>query len=256
MSNWDTIVYEVARGARVEGVGTGSTPPGNITTDVHRAIIDAMEYCKSIPTHFNIKTLTILVKSGVYSYELPSDFISIYSNVFYSQDITNDNSTGRFIMREMGFDKVEEMRLASDEYNTWDNSGRPLWYGIDISDSTFPNGDRKVNFVVSPIPNSDGACIQFRYISSLGIPKYIYGTGVIDSNGDAIAGTFTNGWLQHGKSLIREMALFYLWSGTMGGTEEANTAAGLHKANADLERSRIYSDTNRAVSPSQVRRYI
>lgn len=245
--DWLTLKTEIIRELHQDATSV----PSSVSADVQRAICDSIRYNRRYGLIFNVRKGKIYTVADEYKYSLPTGFMAMVGEVFFTPAAGDVDTSGRIPMREMGLDLVEEIRYPRADYDNSEITGTPQWYGIDQNENAL---------VVSPKPSVTGNIIEFRYIADLGTPAYRY-TGsawsfYVQDTMEAIDDNFTNAWFTEGAELIKSRALATLWSGIYGGTQEAaaKTQAYLQRWAEELVRMR--AESAKRASKRNVRRHI
>jgi len=223
---------------------------------VDAAIAEAIKFCRNEEYWFNSAKHEFQTIADTYQYELPADFLSIRGDVF----VAPDGSAGtRYAIRHMSLDELESYLFTLSEWDGYQTTGRAKVYAID-------NASRKIH--LGPTPSNSGDTIYFRYTRDLGTPTYTATTAsssppslatvvtLLDPDGSALSSTYTNEWFKEGFDLIRNRAMYYLWTRYHGGTEEANARAQNYLMQFLEERNRIRGESTDKTSPRLVKRYI
>lgn len=223
---------------------------------VDAAIAEAIKYCRNEEYWFNAAKHTFLTVADQYQYELPSDYLSIRGEVFVRP---NGSDGTRYIARHISLDELESYLFSLSEWDGYQSTGRTKVYAID-------NASRKIH--LGPTPSNSGDEVYFRYTKDLGTPTYTATTTsssppslatvvtLTDPDGSTLSTGFTNEWFKEGFDLVRNRAMYYLWTRYHGGTEESQVKAQNYLMQFLEERMRIRGESADKTSPRLVRRYI
>lgn len=215
------------------------------------AIASAFQKVRSEALWFNGSEFTFSTQSGVSRYPLPPGFLGLRGKVYCTPNSSDES--GRYPLQSYSVDEYEEYRYASTEWGGWENSGRPRGFAID-------NNGKKM--MLSPEPDSGGDKIFFRYTIDLGTPLYTatYSSTptvtLLSPDGGTLEGTFTSPWLIHGFNLLKDWALFELWTTYHGGTEQAREYSQAAAARYVEELNRLRGENTQIASVSKIRRYL
>lgn len=226
-----------------------TTVPQTVIDDVNNAIIDSMKQNKNDRYWFNHKRGTISTEADKYSYALPPDFLGFLGPVYYTPAGSVQES--RFALMDATVDEIEENRYAGNDFNTYVQSGRPFKYAVDTVGPSL---------LLAPTPSQDSDTIDFRYLADGIIPVAQYNGSAwkyYEPNSTTEIGTsFTNVWLQNAFDLILHRALYLLFTGPYGGTEESAARVQSELMLWAECKLRLQGETTGISSKRTVRKYI
>lgn len=122
--------------------------------------------------------------------------------------------------------------------------------------------------LVAPVPSTGGDTIEFKYTKDLGTPTYTITTGassppslvtsvtLLGPSGETLPSTFTNEWFKEGFKLVKERALYELFSRFYGGSEEAQSSAQAALIRFLEEEKRLIGETAQMGAALEVRKWI
>lgn len=223
---------------------------------VDAAIAESIKFCRNEEYWFNGGKHSFLTQADTYKYDLPSEYLSIRGEVFVRP---NGSDGTRYVARHISLDDLESYLFSLSEWDGYQSTGRTKVFAVD-------NIERKI--YLGPTPSSDGDEIYFRYTRDLGTPVYTATTTssappslatvvtLLGPDGQALPSSFSNEWFKEGFDLIRNRALYYLWSRFHGGTEESQMKAQNYLMQFLEEKMRLIGESTSKTSPTLVRRYI
>ena len=191
------------------------------------AIADAIQQNRDEEFAFNGARTTLQTAAGVKEYPLPQDFISLRGKV-YVTPAGNTDSSGRYPLKHVTLDELEETLYFGSDYGIYQESGFPRRFAIDKAGMLM---------LIAPVPTSGGDVLFFRYTKDVGVPRYTATTSttsppslqtvftLLGPDGQTLPSSFANAWFDQGFELIRSRALYILWTQYHSGTEEAQQAS-------------------------------
>lgn len=181
-----------------------------IEDDVDRAIIDSLRFNRRYRFWFNIGTAEHDTVADQYSYALPTDYLSIVGDVYY----TASGGSVRTPMMELTVDELEASRGVYEGGTSI--ASTPRAYACDGT-----------SLLVSPAPSVDDETIDYRYHKDLGVPTYAYdGSAWVfrEPDGDPLQDDYTNDFLVHASELVRTRAAYYLHTDNFPRPERAQAS--------------------------------
>lgn len=238
------MLYQILREMHLDA----STVPTEVSDDVKIAIIEALKFNRHDRYGFNEATYNIGINSNQNSYLLPPDFLGLVGDVYYTPE---NSSSWRFPLRKNSLDAVEFYKFVGNDYNNWPNSGIPFQYAIDISNNSI---------LLNPIPTSDNAVIDFRYVKDIGTPIYTNnGSGTwtfyLPDGITILPGTFSNKWFTEAPELIKSRAMYYLHSRTYDGSEATQAKTQAYLMQWTEEKLRLSTLTGNKQSITEPRKW-
>lgn len=197
------------------------------------AIVDAWRHVRGEELWFNGAHFTFELQDDVVDYPLPDDFLKLRGSVFLRDEVGGDS---RIELAPMTLDELERYRydfVDTDGYWHAELQGTTMAYALDRV------GKR---ILVAP-KTSGGDVVEFRYTRDFGTPAYTATTTssappsmtatytMTGPDGQTIPSTFTSPFLEHAYKLLKERAIYELFSNYEGGNEQTSA-----KANAALMR--------------------
>lgn len=245
-----------------------STVSTTVSNDVTIAIIEAINQNRRYPFHFNTGRYFAETVPNQYFVELPKKFLGVIGSVYYTpvygntpsdiasgsrSAITSISSGARYPMMSASVDMIEEYRLKGTDYGSESSTGRSNMYAIDTS-------GMPARIILNPVPTEIDQ-IDFRMIYDLGTPDMIYASNTWNfyepGTETAISeDTFSTDWFRLAPDLIKYRALYVLWSGVYGGTEEAGNMAMIALGKWKEAYTRLVGETNRMTSSNRIRPWI
>lgn len=221
------------------------------------AIADAIRFVRNEKFWFNGDSHSFLTIADVHVYDLPKDFLSFRGRAYVTPE--NSDTTGRYPVNTVSADEIETYRFSGEDYGVHENRGIARQIAADLL------GKR---LLIGPMPSNGGDLIEFKYTKDLGTPVYTVTTSssappsivsvvtLLNPDGGTLSSTFSNEWFGEGFKLIKERALYELWSRFYGGTEEAAVSAQGALSRFLEEKSRLQGETASIAAPNQVRKYL
>ena len=242
----NTVIQKVTRQLHQDGITTSPTVDG-----IKIAIIDAMRFMRSQPFFFNTRRYTVNTTANDYSVPLPEDFMSLDGNVYF---LRSGSPSARTILRPETVDFVETYKDSLMDYpRTLRYTGYPIAYAISEEQDY-----RRM--LIAPTPDTSDHSVYFRYVFDVGCPRYQYNGSTysfyLPKTDDSLTGTWTNPFLQHALDMIAYRAVYDLWSGIYGGTDEAQNKASIALGRWTEEISRLRKERSRSRQGISVRKYI
>lgn len=210
------------------------------------AIADAIAHVRDKQFWFNGARHTFTTVDGQYRYKLPSDFISLRGKPRVTP--ANSTASGRYPLLPATADEVEDLLYTGVDFGSYQERGYAKRHAIDLIDDYF---------LIAPMPSTAGDVIEFKYTKDLGTPTYTVAATSSSApavsptvtlkgpNGETLESSFTSAWFINGKGfkLVKERALFELFSRWHGGTEEAVVQAQLANARYEQELNRLKAES-------------
>lgn len=222
------------------------SPSQKSQDDVNLAIVEAINYHKSLPLGFNEIEETVDVYEGEKEIDWPSGFEGMSTFALYTQ--TDSSISNRIQIYPVQF--MKEVSLNTD-WSVYDQESTVRWMAVDTVNH---------QFILGPGDPLEGT-LTYRYITDVGT---IYvsnfdGTNWSYEDKDQVAintSTFESEWFKEGFHLIYHRALYLLWSDLYGGTDESNGKAQLHLAKWNDEHMKIRSKYNIQGHITNIKGYI
>lgn len=216
------------------------------------AIVDAFLYVRGEELWFNGANYKFDTVAGVQDYALPGDFLKLRGGVFMREEV---GGSTRVEMVPMPLDELERYNFDStDADGYWHEqvNGMPAAYAIDRV------GKR---ILIAP-KEAGGHVVEFRYSRDFGTPSYTATTTsssppsmtatytMTGPDGQTIPSTFTSPLLDYAYKLLKERALYELYSNYEGGNEQmaANSQRALMRYLEELQRLRAETTDLQSVS--------
>jgi len=221
------------------------------------AIADAIRHVRAEKFWFNVHSYTLTTVDDVYQYTLPADFLGIRGKVYCTPE--NSSSSGRFKLQPCTADEIEEILYDGSDYGSWESTGVAKRYAIDHGNKTF---------IIAPRPSTGGDTIYFKYTQDLGTPIYTVSAvssappslgatvTLLGPDGQTLPTSYTNAWFQEGFKLIKERALYELFSRFHSGTEESSGMAQTALMRFLEELNRMRGETAQQQAPIKVRKHL
>lgn len=221
------------------------------------AIADAIRFVRSEPLWFNGSSYSFTTLVDQYKYKLPDDFLGRRGKV----RVTPSNSTdsGRYSLIESTVDEIEDYLYTGVDYGSYEERGYAMRFAIDFHGKTM---------LIAPKPDPAGDKIEFRYTKDLGTPTYTISTTVSTPpslsqtvtlkgpNEETLQSSFTNEWFKEGFKLVKERALYELYSRFHSGTEESAIGAQGALGRFVEELVRLRKEAAQQQSVMSVRKYL
>lgn len=197
------------------------------------AIVDAFLYVRGEELWFNGGFYKFETVEDVQEYPLPSDYLKMRGAVFMRDEL---GSTNRLELFPMSNDEVERYTFGlGGTDDAWGDqmNGTAGVYGIDRIGKKMLLGPTETG----------GRVVEFRYTRDFGSPAYTSTTTtsappsmtatytMTGPDGQTIPATFTTPLIEHAYKLLKERALYELYSNYEGGNEAMQA-----KANSSLMR--------------------
>lgn len=220
---------------------------------VDLAIADAFRRVRNEQFWFNTSSFTFATVDDVGDYPLPSDFLSLIGNAYYTPNGTDD--TGRYPLVQVTLEELEEYKYKQD----WDGEeivGNARRCALDYS------GRR---LYLAPTPSDDGDKVFFRYLKDLGTPTYTVSATasappslsptvtMLGPDGQTLPSDFTNDWFKHGFAMLAHLTVHILWKDYHGGSEEATIKANESLSSYLEELSRLRGETSMKIDGARIR---
>ena len=186
------------------------------------AIADAIRFVRSEALWFNGALHSFTTIEDQYRYKLPDDFLGLRGKVRVTP--SSSSTSGRYAMQEGTTDEVEDQLYSGSDFGASQERGYAKKFAIEFFGK---------EMLIAPIPDPGGDLIEFKYTKDLGCPVYTVSTTssaspslsttvtLLGPNGETLPSTFTNEWFGEGFKLIKERALYELFTRFHTGTEES-----------------------------------
>ena len=249
MSNWATMKHNLLRDLHIDTTTTGS--PAD--TDCGRAIIESIQFNRGHNLGWNQAYFTFVTSENQFDYPLPSDYLSLSGDVYYSVATDSDTTVyGKRVLKSMPMGWLRENRYRVNETGQYVDVGIPGYFGIDPA---------SMRMHLSPAP-ADEALIEYAYLKDPGTPWFKSDGSTWSfyspNSDDTLAATYRNEWfdVDKGYNLVLNRAMYIMCVRGYGGTEEtdARGAAALRLWAEELNRLR--AEANKVVSTGNIRRRI
>ena len=205
------------------------------------AIADALRHVRHERLWFNGGKFEFVTSENRYEYPLPADFLGLRGRVYCTP--SSSTTSGRYPLKSATTDEVETFLYTGVDYGSYEARGFAKKAAIDMNGRAI---------LISPIPDPGGDAIFFRYTRDLGTPVYTVSTTssappslsetvtLLSPTGGTLESTFTNDWFKEGFKLVKERALYEMYSRFYGGTKEStiNAQGALLRYLEELKRLR------------------
>lgn len=216
------------------------------------AISDAFRHVRGEDLWFNGASFKFETVEDVQSYGLPDDYLKLRGDVYMRDSL---GGTSRTTLIGLTVDELERYSfngVDGDGYWREQITGVPAAYAIDRA------GKRMLL-----APREPGSrVVEFRYTRDFGTPAYSATTTtstppsmtatytLTGPDGQTIPSTFTSPLLDHAYKLLKERALYELWSNYEGGNEQmaANAQRALMRYLEELQRLRAETSDVQSVT--------
>lgn len=221
------------------------------------AIADSIKHVRAEKFWFNGAAHSFTTSLDQNRYELPRDFLGLRGKVRVTP--SNSTTTGRYYLHASTADEVEDLLFDGVDFASYENRGYAKRYGIDLMGKAI---------LIAPKPDPGGDLVEFKYTRDLGTPTYTISTTLsappslsptvtlLGPNGETLQSTFTNEWFKEGFKLVKERALYELWSRFHSGTEEAAIGAQGALTRYLEELVRLRGETAQISSVTKVRKHL
>lgn len=242
--NFVTMVKHLLRDAHVNYSVPGISDP---ETQAKICICRACVQSSILPFHFNKKLARLVFPAEESSVLLPYGFLRICSPVT--------------VVGEGGAVRGAVVVPATSE----DKPGYVSTFDMRIGAITSPAvwaSEGRLHIIPTPQEKVE---VQFEYVRDIGHPTF-RGTAAGDINfydsltGNELTDDYTSHWFSisydGGYELIFNKAMMILWSGVLGGTEEAATRAASYAAQYEAEKTRLRMLALSVNVPDSIRRWM
>lgn len=216
------------------------------------ALVDAFRHVRGEEMWFNGASFKFETVADMQSYALPEDFLKLRGDVYMRDSV---GGTSRTTLIALTVDELERYSFnGTDGDGYWREqiTGVPAAYAIDRI------GKR---MLLAPVEPGDRV-VEFRYTRDVGTPQYTATTTtstppsmtatytMTGPDGQTIPTTFTSPILEHAYKLLKERALYELYSNYEGGNEQmaAKAQAALMRYLEELQRLRAETSDVQSVT--------
>lgn len=254
MADVQTFYQSVLRELRQDAISV----PQKTKDDIMLSLAESLKYNRAFETWFNRKSHSLELEEDVFAYTLPKDFLGVVGAVFYRpfSELSTATAATQRRLRDGSQDMIEEFRYYATDFTAPVNTftkGEAELYAVD---------DTNRQMLFSPIPSTAGGRVLFRYLADLGTITYKHdGTNwtFYEPNSTTtitVTSTYTNPWFNEGIDMLRERAMYYLWSRIYGGSEEGETKAQRALLQWKDAQTRINAEGGRKQSIRTIRSWI
>lgn len=216
------------------------------------AIVDAFRHVRNEEFWFNGASYTFETEDSRVFYDLPDDFLKVRGAVFLRDSLT---SNSRLELIPMTLDELERYRFGH-----FDTDG---FYHSELQGSSIAYALDRVGKRIGLAPETSGGdVVEMRYTRDFGTPTYSASTTtsappslsatytMLTPDGGTFNADFSTPMLEHGYKLLKERALYELYSNYEGGNEQmaANSQRALMRYLEELQRLRAETTDIQSVS--------